>query len=173
MKQYKLIKTYPGSPNLGFIVKYTELMSEGFFCTETNCWTYQIEKYPEFWQEIIENPKKDYEITAFRCIKNGILRKLSYTGKYHNNNDNGQTLEFCLKTNDNDRINNSKKIYEIYSVKRLSDGIEFKIGDKIIDNGFNDAIESFELYTHKITGNELLWTNINNELNSIKFNKFI
>lgn len=80
MKTYKLIKEYPGSPELGTIVNRK--------CT-TDIWkgTTYYETYPEFWQEVIE---KDYEILISRVVPKKIL-----------------------------------------SVKRLSDGEVFTVGDKV------------------------------------------
>ena len=76
MKKYKLIKQYPGSPELGAEVDFT-----GF-----KQLTQQAIDYPEFWQEVVE---KDYEILISRVVTK-----------------------------------------EILSVKRLSDGEVFTIGDR-------------------------------------------
>lgn len=56
MSKYKLIKKYPGSPELGSIL--TE--------SSENCRMYPTEEcmknYPEFWEEVVE---KDYEILSW------------------------------------------------------------------------------------------------------------
>ena len=56
MKQYKLIKEYPGSPKLGTIVNHVKGWGsyESYFDGDLVYSTYAIENYPEFWQEIKE-----------------------------------------------------------------------------------------------------------------------
>jgi len=56
MKQYKLIKEYPGSPKLGTIVNHAKGWGsyESYFDGNLVYSTYAIENYPEFWQEIKE-----------------------------------------------------------------------------------------------------------------------
>jgi len=57
-KKYKLIKTYPGSPKLGTIIQkklssYEEVgVYRGFYTTIPSL----IEKYPEFWEKVVEEP---------------------------------------------------------------------------------------------------------------------
>jgi len=58
MKKFKLIKTYPGSPELGAEVDFT-----GF-----KQLTQQAIEYPEFWEQVVE---KDYEILSY--IKKGSI----------------------------------------------------------------------------------------------------
>ena len=91
--EYKLIKEYPGSPTLGTII------------TPTNAHKILIEKYPEFWQEIIE---KDYEILEYKT-ESGISCKAPFLSDSH---------QFYI----DERC-------KINSVKRLSDGEIFTIGD--------------------------------------------
>jgi hypothetical protein len=75
MKHYKLIKKYPGSPELGTIVNENSSHNLYKLCIDE----------PEFWQEIVQ---KDYEILL-----------------YYNQN-------------------------QIKSIKRLSDGEIFTVGDR-------------------------------------------
>lgn len=114
MKRYKLIREYPGSPRLG-----TEI-------TQLECDS--IECYPEFWEEVVE---KDYEILSFKrngnfmSIEQKKLATLQKDGSYLHikllSTIGGATLEFMLKNS----------FYNIHSVKRLSDGEIFTVGDKI------------------------------------------
>ena len=105
MKKYKLIKTYPGSPKLGTINTYTPI-----FC----------DNYPEFWEEVIE---KDYEILSFISNKKhgnpgfivGIKNNMSVMGNH----------------NIKEYIEDIDDWWNIYSVKRLSDGEVFTVGDRI------------------------------------------
>lgn len=109
MKKYKLIKKYPGSPKLGTILK-----EEGF---DENLGTYHNPKdYPEFWEEVVE---KDYEILSFTDKKDSkLLFQVCKIG-------NKEQQEFSIKN----IINND--LWNIHSVKRLSDGEIFTVGDKI------------------------------------------
>jgi len=104
MKKFKLIKEYPGSPMLG-----TEQISN-------KTWNTDIQKFPEFWEEVVE---KEYEILSFKTGVN--IRTLSQqNGLYYFQSD-GKDLKYL--------INN--KFYNIHSVKRLSDGEVFTVGDKL------------------------------------------
>ena len=103
--RYRLIKEYPGSPKLDTIINDSKT-TLGISYYE-NCKAF-IENYPEFWQEVVE---KDYEILSFKLPGNNIVDL-----KYARNN-----LKFMLK---------NSSVYQIYSVKRLSDGEIFTIGDK-------------------------------------------
>ena len=120
MKSYKLIKEYPGSPEVGTIVKdsqgsikytepsgkqYTESSSAG------NIFKANIENHPEFWEEEIE---KDYEILQY-------VRKdrQSYSSKRRGGKDH-------------------EKDWNIFSVKRISDGEVFSIGNSITGATYKD-----------------------------------
>jgi len=102
MKKYILIKEYPGSVKLGCTNEYI---------------IYDCSKYPEFWEEVIEN---DYEI-------------LEIQGKYG-------SISSYKKQYDSDLKDKS-----IYKIKRLSDGEIFTIGDKVIGDYTNNKynINSF------------------------------
>ena len=113
MKKYKLIKTYPGSPKLSTEIIETQINS---LCPVNECYinrktfmligddSFEIknpENYPEFWEKVVE---KDYEIL---CIKHKKSK--------------------CFYRNSIDLRN--LNLYDIHSVKRLSDGKVFNIGD--------------------------------------------
>lgn len=157
MKRYKLIKEYPGSPKLNTI--YWEQVGYG-------CITYKepdgkesiytnsvnikmIENHPEYWQEIVE---KDYEILSFG-FKDGFDRVLNEKGFYLRIDSENNTLSLdkmlTLITIPNQ--------YFIKSVKRLSDGEIFTIGD-IIGNKYckiYDFIINVDgLLLTGVTGNE-------------------
>ena len=74
MKKFKLIKEYPGSPNLGTICE--ERNNKSSFCYyfegEKNIGITkdQVENQPEYWEEVIE---KDYEILIARVAPQEIL----------------------------------------------------------------------------------------------------
>ena len=99
MKKFKLIKEYPGSPNLGTTCE--ERNNKSSFCYyfegEKNIGISkdQVENQPEYWEEVIE---KEYEILISRVVPQ-----------------------------------------EILSVKRLSDGEVFTVGDLITGYSYEDA----------------------------------
>jgi hypothetical protein len=121
MKSYKLIKEYPGSDSLGTIITGSKetMYSKGFFYIKYD-WAH-VETHPEYWEEVIE---KDYEIVAM-----GIAE--------------GTILEFkdgvCVKRSDEYSVGGTANLISIlkeqyhkdsiHSVKRLSDGEIFTVGD--------------------------------------------
>jgi hypothetical protein len=104
MKSYKLIKEYPGSDSAGLVVslKTPNGMYEGW---AYNYYTKHVENNPEYWEEVIE---KDYEILSY-------LKKGSTT---------------CTTTKRRGGENHDE-YWNIYSVRRLSDGEVFSVGDLI------------------------------------------
>lgn len=134
-KKYKLIREFPTSPSRGLVVQWGDHGLSGW-CYEgkqNDIYRFSkecVENYPEFWEEIKE---KEYKVISFLVIENS--PKTYYTeridcfgnltgmfGPY----DRKESLEDCIKK------------YKIYSVKRISDGEIFSIGDKIqnfVQNG--------------------------------------
>lgn len=119
MKKFKLIKELPfeNSPKLGYIS--TTIRTDGVHYWNNN-W-YNPENYPEFWQEIVE---KEYEILSFKFDN-----KILYFDKIENyfiyqpfDGYKHRTLDFLLK---------NSNTYKIHSVKRLSDGEIFTVGDYV------------------------------------------
>jgi len=126
MKKYKLIKTYPGSPELSTEIIETKINS---LCPVNECYisgktfmligddSFEIknpENYPEFWEKVV---KKDYEIL---CIKH---KESNHIWK----NDSQLKNIFCIADGKApftslEEINRYPKVYEIHSIKRLSDG---------------------------------------------------
>jgi len=113
LKKYRLIKTYPGSPKLSTEIIETQINS---LCPVNECYinrktfmligddSFEIknpENYPEFWEKVVE---KDYEIL---CIKH------KESKCFYRNSIDLRNLNF----------------YDIHSVKRLSDGKVFNIGE--------------------------------------------
>lgn len=121
-EKYRLIREYPGSPKLGAIAK---LKSCDFYELENSTYYFmtkdKVENYPEFWEKVIE---KDYEILSFyEPFTNKILKK-----------DSQLKNQFCVKDGGMPFYNLDKCLingYKIHSIKRLSDGEVFTIGDKI------------------------------------------
>jgi len=89
MKKFKLIKTYPGSPELGTVI----IESTVFTSSVGNSITYMPKgdssfrikypmTYPEFWEEVVE---KDYEILEIRFSNN--LQKVIWQVKRLSDNE--------------------------------------------------------------------------------------
>lgn len=132
MKKFKLIKEYPGSPKLGHVICCDNFTHNGVD-------RHSCSNYPEYWEEIIE---KDYEILSFRCNNSlSILLELHEDGKYSykgakNYSNKGKvTEEECLKD----------PYYKIHSVKRLSDGEIFTVGDEIYSYGTVKSIIKIDI----------------------------
>lgn len=126
MKKYKLIKEYPGSPNIGTIIinSSSSIKGIGFMIKinsaqwdEGKFFIQNPENYPEFWEEVVE---KDYEILS-------VISNL--TGKVENVDSEGY-VDFgdCVYVDD---IVKSKN-YDIHLVRRKSDGEVFTVGDKVV-----------------------------------------
>jgi len=103
MKKYKLIKEYPASPKLGFILFKRHCGTYHNIETGNVYGSRMIENQPEFWEEVVE---KDYEI----------LKTCPIEGTF-------------------------------YSVKRLSDGEIFTVGDKAktVDINGRHSIRQFKI----------------------------
>jgi len=134
MKKYKLIKEYPGSPELDTIVSkvgnyYLDTKKES-----PTVWLFpvSVEKYPKFWSEIKE---PNYLITAFKMRGTGAHRPIGKDGLY------GYTEPF---TSLQDMLRGG---HEVYSVKN-SKGIEWTFGDRY-------TFEAGDL-VHKITSFDIL-----------------
>jgi len=124
MKTYKLIKKYPGSFELGHLAILDESVKYYNLGTTTRSLEY-IENNPEHWQEVcpdcLENintcgifpcKKKDYKILSLITNNKTILNSPFFSVK--------------------DLLKNQG--CNIHSIKRLSDGEIFTIGDPIGNN---------------------------------------
>jgi hypothetical protein len=146
MIQYKLIKEYPGSPKLGTIEFNDYNITEPYVRHSTE-WkgTIFYDAHPEFWQKLEE---LDYEILGFFNKMNKRVYHFDKASKsfcsidgFHNN----VNYEYCLK------------YYVITSVKRLSDGEVFTIGDTIA-NMCDSKQKISELYVNKNDGKMCVYT---------------
>lgn len=147
MKKYKLIKDYPGCDcDLGTIVQYQDRTYPPYFDIKTGIrYSHEIvEKYPEFWEEVVE---KDYEI----------LEIDGYSGRYFLNPETGY---MAYGGNGDGMYNaehylNSGYHHYIVSVKRLSDGEIFTVGDTIHSNDFKPT--KLEKITIRDNGSIAMW----------------
>jgi len=127
MSKYRLIKKYPGSPELGTVVTF--YTNWGMYGILQNCLYKKeiIENQPEFWVEI----KKDYEILSFKQDSNcNDLWTKFPNGWCKNLNGDSVTSPYTYEEILNNHLKNGVKYY-IHSIKRLSDGEVFSVGDKI------------------------------------------
>ena len=112
MRKFKCIKNYPNGPDIETVVEYYN--NWGMYGINSLCLYNRedIENYPEFWEEIVE---KDYEILEYKSIQGLHCEKGQYcfdvVSQYGNPNE-----------------------WFIYKIRRKSDGVEFKIGDKVYWN---------------------------------------
>ncbi len=122
MKKYRLIKKYPGSPELGYISKpHIDVPDNAHYWNHT--WFYPTD-YPEYWEEVKE---PEYEILEliqdFKCQPyNTNIWKLQSDGKYTLVPLLGHGTFTLMQL----LVNSNAKIHQ---VKRLSDNTIFTIGD--------------------------------------------
>lgn len=140
MRKFKLIKEYPGSPGLNNIVYKQKANTYGLISSPYGIsWPEQhVESDSEYWEEIIE---KDYEILSYYNQFNNCYYRLDSQLNNRWCNKDGiapfykeEDLNFC----------------SIHSVKRLSDGEIFTIGDKITCMKQEFVITSFETNKYKM-----------------------
>lgn len=134
--KYRLIKEYPGSPKKGSIHFWS--VKEA-----TDGWLGQIiyDNNPEFWGKVEE---KDYEILSFKhtCFGFIITPDIEYDGTNPDTNFIGAWNRFKIGATD----------IKIHSIKRLSDGEVFTVGDEIktrFDGSFC-VIYSFKIKDDKL-----------------------
>jgi len=101
MIQYKLIKEYPGGPKLPFASNGRHSNFKGFE---------YYDSFPEFWEKVEE---LDYEILSVISNDKIVISKSGYT------------YPECFQT-----LVDQENDFKIHSVKRLSDGEVFTIGDE-------------------------------------------
>lgn len=127
-KKFKLIKEYPGSPKLETTVTY-DPESIMFIVNDDILIDHSlVYGFPEFWQEL-----KAYEILEYKI--NNKIYKLDDHGFYNNGVDRERISKSFI---------DSKHIFKIHSVKRLSDGKVFTVGDKV-KSAFKATIIAFEI----------------------------
>ena len=124
LRKFKLVKEYPNSFEKGTIANKTK---DRVYCCLNNYNTTvfleprEIENQPEFWEEIVE---KEYEILSFRHTWGSIFTKSCSKNKTKFT----QVIEGTEHSEIKLLID---KDFTINSIKRLSDGEIFTVGDKI------------------------------------------
>jgi len=136
MRTYKLIKEYPGSPELGFIAKQS---LDGHYTYPSGQFILReiVENTPEFWERVIplgisEDGYPIYEgdvIFRISKVMQIILPEVVHTAK--------SNLELVFVKKDNAKEYSNRSIWK----NKLS----FKIGDKITNKeGFIFLIKDFD-----------------------------
>lgn len=120
MNRYKLIKKYPGSPELNSIVFLYDsgMCVPDYRIDDSGSWADDIkiiESHPEFWEKVEE---KDYEILKLKCI---------FSSPTHSPGDIINHVEPI----DCQNYYKMKSCFDIHSIKRLSDGEVFTVGNKV------------------------------------------
>lgn len=125
MKKYKLIKEYPGSPELGYISK------PKFDSDPSHYWSgnwFHPEDFPEFWGEVVE---KDYEILSFISNRDiGIIPKGTIVIKNHDRFISKNKIAGSLVKGSEEEFLLTLK-WDIHSIKHFSNGEVFTLGDMI------------------------------------------
>jgi hypothetical protein len=148
MRKFRLIKEYPGSPKLN-----TEVETDGnkilYKGVHSTLLIKEVTNFSEFWQEVIE---KEYEILSIK----GFLREIKKSDFI-----NDGWIQFL----------NNNKDSEIHSVKRLSDGEIFTIGDEVKHRNVCNKLDSCNILDIYIAGNKLLITTANFNTNICMLDK--
>lgn len=135
---YKLIKIYPGSPELGYITKFDDKDED--WSIPNMLIIPDCKDYPEFWEKIKE--EKTFEIIEIGHT-NGIFTYNALNPKEKHYIDN------FLKTKNN-------SYWSISRVKRLSDNEIFSIGDDVILKGASPNFEKGKIKFFQLGKNDNL-----------------
>jgi len=120
IQKYKCIKLYPGGPSIGMTIEPVKAAWQGLSYWINNNY-FNPEDYKEYWEKVVE---KDYGILSFvHDGSNGIQRG------YIVNMRNGRLDAIRQFLPESHYLNST--CWKINSVKRLSDGEIFTIGDKV------------------------------------------
>jgi hypothetical protein len=152
MKQYKLIKEYPGSLKLGSQVS---LGNDSYMYWSLSIPREEVESYPEFWEEV---KPKEYEILSFKDTDRRFLTTLRDNGYYvyikvnpkDCPNGKGATLEEMFDKKEN-------PFTVIHSIKRMSDGEVFTVGDKVVWDWTECDLDYLTIKKFYIEDDELLF----------------
>jgi hypothetical protein len=159
-RKYKLIKKYPSSPKLGAIVEkkgnsiYFPETKETWSSSNPNYFDVMVTNQPEFWEKVVE---PDYEVLSFRWIDRGgttpiyTLKNDKYCFDWAIPTANKYSLEQMLS-----ELNSH---YIIYSVKRLSDGEIFTVGDNTTTGIIKEFIFQGDCIG-MVTGEHTSWVGI-------------
>lgn len=131
MKKFKLIKQYPGSPKLGTLtVDPDHALAYSYFAfdrTQRKNISYNIDK------DIIENNPEFWESQVFEVME--LQSEEGLIGFRHKNDLFGfpeDTLYKEIGEYAEEELLQDVKPYKLIEIRRVSDGVKFRIGDKVI-----------------------------------------
>jgi len=154
MKTFKLIKEYPGSPTtIGIEIFKNGAYWQSKFATESvehfhvHYSNLNPEEFFEYWEEIIN---KDYEILSFQLITSSSNDGIRYKNNYGMfPSTNGKDI-----TSRNNEFSEERLLkdfyYTIHSIKRLSDGEIFTIGDVLTPDSISHDKDGEDIKITKI-----------------------
>lgn len=154
MKQFRLINTYPGSPPINTIVEEAFENSILYKCIKPPVYLAKenVENYPKYWKKV-EKVSKNYEILSFHTsmglYKKHTIKAPSQYGeqfKYIRNNDE-KSWNVLYREDLKTLYSND---YKIHSIKRLSDGEVFTIGDEVKGNYTPFTITKFIILQNQL-----------------------
>jgi hypothetical protein len=156
LKKFKLIREYPGSPNLGTVI--TAKVDKENNNTNNFYWEgswFNPNDFLEFWEEVVE---PDYKILSFINKERDVTFTLNDDGYYQSNLEIYTLNEMLNYTVGS--CGNTKKVL-IHSVKRLSDGEVFTVGDTIKTHkwGSDNIINSITIADGTNSLKEGIWLN--------------
>ena len=123
MKEYKLIKEYPGSPEVGSIVsKYVSSTTPSYCKIYDNgdSWFTEkekVENYPEFWERVKEKPVPfkihgtENKITGVTRIPDDVYFNIGMRIKISNCNETGFIYNFEIVNNNELKIDHTFKAF--------------------------------------------------------------
>lgn len=146
MNKYKLVKEYPGSPKIGYISQKTHDNDLHYY----KGITFDPSAYPDYWEKIVE---KDYKVLSLISTRDDktIITYENGGGVY-----GAGFFESVYKSVDYwvECFTGHNNPWSIYSIKRLSDGEIFTIGDTI--KGYFDDKNPYMITNIFISDNDNL-----------------
>lgn len=126
MKQFRLIKLYPSSPEIGTIAEFEEEMQQFKAKGVKGFWPeLYFTSFPELWEEV-KQADLTYEVLSYIDPGNTIYTKSEYPHEFHRYSDSDHSF------------------LSIHSIRRLLDDVIFTLGDRITSLLGNEyEIENF------------------------------
>ena len=138
MVKYRLIREYPGSPKLGTIVVDTNINNGAKDAYFSENWgkpnsgtaffigkNHDCENQPEFWKKVEDRDYEIIKLVTTTCPGDNPVSDMYCNG------------QIAWSTDDNPKYKYPENIlkeglHEIHTIRRLSDGAIFSIGDKLV-----------------------------------------
>lgn len=131
-RKFELIEEYPGSPELGSIH-----IPNGFGVIAPQVTVENVDNYTQHWREMFE----EFEVQSFSYKKWESLAKIKDDGLYYTKSGSFWTYNSLIGCG----ISVKSGHIKIHSIKRLSDGEVFTIGDSVMRYGKIAEIRTIKL----------------------------